>query len=308
MRKLFVSYRRDDTADFVDQFVDSLEACLPGYEIFRDIGGIKVAEDWVDKLRDQIDRSGMVLLLIGAKWMQAGRDGRRRIDDPRDILRREIEWAHERGVTVTPVLVGSAPMPKEAELPASIRFVHRQQAQRIRDESFDVDVDALAARLREWFDEGERRGQREQEEADAFLDEIDDGGKLEIVPGVFMDDFAVVGNWTCEVASAIVNDPGFASNGRATIRFRIPATGGTFKGTWKSKREFRIEGNWSIGAADPSNPRRVTSLRLEGLGDGVDRFAWEIPIDERVDDGYRGVDAQGRQFFARLVQPPKRRF
>ena len=74
--------------------------------------------------------------------------GQRRIDDPEDFVRVEIESALKRpDVLVVPVLVQGAEMPKQRELPASMAALARRNALQLSDERWKYDVGRLIARL-----------------------------------------------------------------------------------------------------------------------------------------------------------------
>ena len=81
----------------------------------------------------------VLLAVIGVGWLTAtGEDGRRRLDDPGDFVRLEIEAALARDVRVIPVLVNGAPMPRAADLPASLGGLARRQALELDPGSFDT--------------------------------------------------------------------------------------------------------------------------------------------------------------------------
>jgi hypothetical protein len=72
------------------------------------------------------------------------RQGRhRRLDDPKDFVRIEIEAALSRGVRVIPILVGGAQMPDESELPPSLAALKRRQALSLDPLDFDNDTGKL---------------------------------------------------------------------------------------------------------------------------------------------------------------------
>lgn len=55
-------------------------------------------------------------------WLRAAAgDGRRRLDDPDDFVRREIEPTLRQGKPVIPLLLESARMPGPQDLPPSMR-------------------------------------------------------------------------------------------------------------------------------------------------------------------------------------------
>jgi len=83
------------------------------------------------------------VVFIGERWVVDG-DGQRRFDDPDDCVCWEIESARERKIPVLPVLAGISSMPSEAVLPASVRFICRQQAAEIQGgRHFFADLERL---------------------------------------------------------------------------------------------------------------------------------------------------------------------
>jgi tetratricopeptide (TPR) repeat protein len=94
----------------------------------------------------------VLLAIIGPDWVTTTRDGRRRLDDPDDWVRREIVTSLGLGrVVVTPVLVGGAPLPAADELPEDLRALPARQAVEVRPgERFDDDVEALIRGLGGW--------------------------------------------------------------------------------------------------------------------------------------------------------------
>ena len=71
---------------------------------------------------DQAIRGTSVFItLIGSRWLNLkGRDGKRRLDNPKDFVRLELESALRHGVEIIPVLVDGARMPEGKDLPAPI--------------------------------------------------------------------------------------------------------------------------------------------------------------------------------------------
>jgi hypothetical protein len=63
----------------------------------------------------------VMLAIIGPQWKGAGTAGGSRIFDQEDLVRIEIEIALKRKIPVIPVLIDRSPMPKAAELPASLQ-------------------------------------------------------------------------------------------------------------------------------------------------------------------------------------------
>jgi WD40 repeat protein len=91
-----------------------------------------------------VARCDVLLALVGDQWLTiTGEDGRRRLDDPDDFVRLEIEAALTRNVRVIPVLVDGARMPRAGELPPSLAKLVRRQALELSPSRFASDTGQL---------------------------------------------------------------------------------------------------------------------------------------------------------------------
>jgi hypothetical protein len=106
--------------------------------------------DFHEHVEGLLDRCDVLLAVIGKRWASiTDEHGNRRLEDPSDLVRREIARALERrDVEVIPVLVDGARMPSEDELPPDLAPLSRRQACELTDSRWDYDVDTLARRLR----------------------------------------------------------------------------------------------------------------------------------------------------------------
>jgi hypothetical protein len=147
MRGVFLSYRRSDTAGHVGRLHDHLAARFGAERVFMDVGDIAAGEDFTRALERELARADVVVVAIGDGWLTASQDGGRRLDDPRDHHRREIEAAIAQGKRLVPVLVEGARMPAEGELPPPLRPLARCQAVELRDSRWGDDVEALSRAL-----------------------------------------------------------------------------------------------------------------------------------------------------------------
>lgn len=148
MTRLFLSYRRDDSAGFAGRLADGLEAEFGAGSVFRDVDDIHPGQDFVDAIRDHLRQVDAVLVMIGPRWLASSAGGQRRLDDPEDFVRREIQTALASGKPVIPVLVGGAAMPAGAELPEAIADLARRQAVVLSDAGWRDDVRHLMDALR----------------------------------------------------------------------------------------------------------------------------------------------------------------
>lgn len=145
--RIFVSYRRDDTQGYAGRLEDSLAAYFGTNRVFRDVGGIEGGIDFAEAIEKELSHAGAIIALIGRHWLTAGSDGQDRLGDDNDYVSMEIATALDKGIPVVPVLVENAIMPREEELPDSLRSLARRNAVSISDEPWSSDITRLAKTL-----------------------------------------------------------------------------------------------------------------------------------------------------------------
>lgn len=148
---IFIGYRREDTADVAGRIYDALAARFGRASIFKDVDNLRPGADFGDYIKSILPRCRVALVLIGPNWLDSRDEtGRRRLDDPHDWVRIEIESALAAGtLDVVPVLVNGARMPRADELPPSLHPLLRRHAATIRrDPDFHDDIARLATALR----------------------------------------------------------------------------------------------------------------------------------------------------------------
>ena len=142
--KIFISYRRDDSAGHAGRLFDRLAGHFGPAQVFRDIDTLAAGEDFVQAVRERVQGCDVLLTLIGTRWLSAAdEDGRWRLADENDLVRTEIAIALQRNLRVIPVLLQGAAMPKAKDLPAELGALARRNAVEIRDTSFDRDLAQL---------------------------------------------------------------------------------------------------------------------------------------------------------------------
>ncbi|HMA73912.1 MAG TPA: toll/interleukin-1 receptor domain-containing protein [Xanthobacteraceae bacterium] len=146
-QSIFVSYRRDDVDHFAGRLVDSISAKIPGVKVFMDVDSIRFGADFVEVLWEQLASCRAMILVIGPSWLAQDQGGKSRLDDPDDFVRLEIETAIKRNVPIVPVLVDGAAMPKENEIPASVRSIRRRHHVSIDHESYSAILPGLVSQL-----------------------------------------------------------------------------------------------------------------------------------------------------------------
>src|SRR5215831_6117597 len=115
-----ISYRREDSLPVAGRLYDRLQAKFGKNNVFMDFDSIPPGADFREQIKQMIERSKVVIAIIGPHWLGEQPDASRRIDNPADFVRLEIAYALQRRVPVIPVLVNSAPMPPPEKLPPEI--------------------------------------------------------------------------------------------------------------------------------------------------------------------------------------------
>jgi TIR domain len=126
--RIFISYRRHDAEAWAVLLRDRLADAFRRDEIFRDEDALAPGP-WRAQIREALERCEVVLVVIGRGWLPAADERGRRLEQPDDIHRQEIEMALGRpGITVIPVLVEGVSMPRSEDLPASIQALSGWQS------------------------------------------------------------------------------------------------------------------------------------------------------------------------------------
>ena len=148
---IFISYRRSDSADITGRIYDRLVDEYGRDSIFKDVDSIPLGTDFKEYLDRKVSECSFFLAIIGDHWLDAKDDsGTKRLDDPQDFVRVEIESALEQGLPVIPLLVRGAKMPEAEDLPEGLkRLVYKNGIPIRPDPDFHRDMDRLISALDE---------------------------------------------------------------------------------------------------------------------------------------------------------------
>jgi hypothetical protein len=92
--RIFISYRRSDTEEIVGRLYERLIERVEPTSVFRDIHSIPAGEDYQQTVRVAVATSDVLLAVVGPRWLDVEDSaGGRRLDDPTDLVRLEIETA-----------------------------------------------------------------------------------------------------------------------------------------------------------------------------------------------------------------------
>jgi hypothetical protein len=132
MIDFFVNYRSSDTPHLAALLAQSLGDRVGMEKVFLDTASLQAGDHFPQRIWAAVNRCHTLVVLIGPVWLAVNGTGRRRIDDDRDYVRREIARALEREIRVVPVLVDEAVLPSAEELPADVAGVVERQGHSVR--------------------------------------------------------------------------------------------------------------------------------------------------------------------------------
>jgi hypothetical protein len=172
--KVFISYRRDDSAGYAGRVMDRLDRELGRDLVFMDVDAIPLGTNFSKVLHEEVAKCGVLLAMIGPNWPDA-RDEygnrNRRLDDPNDFVRIEIAAALQRNIPVIPILLDGARIPKATQLPEDLKELALRNGMEIRHASFQDDMNRLIRGL---------KGQVDQAGAPEVVD-LPEGGASEFL-------------------------------------------------------------------------------------------------------------------------------
>jgi TIR domain len=156
--RVFISYRREETAYPAGWLFDRLANRFGRDQIFKDVDSIELGDDFVEVINSAVGSCDVLLALIGDQWLTVtDGQGNARLDNPDDYVRLEIEAALTRDVRVIPILVGRASMPRADQLPPSLAMLVRRNALELSPSRFEFDTGRLLKVLERTL--GDVRGQ-----------------------------------------------------------------------------------------------------------------------------------------------------
>lgn len=151
MPKIFISYRRSDTASIAGRIYDVLEDAFGRKSIFKDVDEIPPGVDFRSVIKEAVLNANILLVLIGSDWLSASDEtGGRRLDNLDDFVRYEISLGLDtETMIVIPVLVEGAHIPSAEDLPHDLKDLVFHNAVIIRnDPDFRSDMRRLVTHLK----------------------------------------------------------------------------------------------------------------------------------------------------------------
>jgi hypothetical protein len=216
-----------------------------------DIDSIGLGLDFMKVIDGAVSSCEVLLAVIGDRWADVtDAAGGRRLDDPQDFNRVEIEMALARDIRVVPILVNGASLPRAEQLPESLASLARRQALPLTDATFRADATRLVTQLEPVLGTGAAAKPPPAEEPRAawraeLVERADklrvlqivltnDTHTLELRVGDFIDRMLLDGKVVGRRAGGFLGDYEFQMrDGPATVdavcRIKMTWSGGTFK-------------------------------------------------------------------------------
>ena len=85
--RVFINYRRADSAGWARQLHGALEAHFGKDRVFRDVA-IEPGVDFVEHIERVMNAAEVCIVVIGAGWATAANSDGLRLDNPEDLVRR----------------------------------------------------------------------------------------------------------------------------------------------------------------------------------------------------------------------------
>jgi hypothetical protein len=143
-QKVFICYRREETAAHAGRLYDAMVSRFGEGNVFMDVD-MAPGVDFIEQITDVVSGCLALIVVIGPTWATIEDEaGNRRIEDPDDFVRLEVKTGlGGSNVTPIPVLVSGARMPRPESLPEELRPITRRNALELSEARWGYDVGRL---------------------------------------------------------------------------------------------------------------------------------------------------------------------
>lgn len=133
VRRIFICYRRDPDRAEAEFLYDALCKVYCKRHVFLDAESIPVGVPYRVFIKDRIRASNVFLPVIGKNWADlTDKNGQKRLDDPEDLLRQEVETAlNTPGMKIVPIVIDPAESLQANGLPIELQPLAEAQDHRI---------------------------------------------------------------------------------------------------------------------------------------------------------------------------------
>jgi len=308
--QVFISYRRADSSDMAQHLQQKMKTSYPSMSIFLDEAAMVGGEDFTDQIRAEIDKADVLLLLIGPYWHSP--EGRKRLNETNDILRREIARALNKEVPIIPLLIENTKMPKAKQFPEELRSVAKVHAEQLRVDKLEADWGRLQKSMIRVITERKLQDKAIEGMSLDEWEKLMDAGKVQLPKyllarsirgeGLPYGQINLYGEWNCVK---------IAPDKRLSLRFVIEdRPDNLFTGelsiddpNGRVIRTHKMRGDWASVLDVDSKPMLLLGLYLNFVLDDVTPMKLTIPFHQKVGDSIVGIDAEGIQYTSRNVEP-----
>ena len=147
-RAIFISYRRSDSEGHSGRLFRDLSDHFGKEKVLIDVVGMEKGRDFRRTIESRLAISNVMIAVIGRTWADVtDEDGKRRLDNPNDLVRVETVSALKMDIPVIPVLVGGARLPREDSLPEEMRDLVYRDGVEVSHTRWDSDIQHLISVL-----------------------------------------------------------------------------------------------------------------------------------------------------------------
>jgi uncharacterized protein (TIGR02145 family) len=210
--KIFMCYRRSDSAASAGRIYDRLEEKYGEERVFKDVDDIQPGEIFTEVIKNAIEKSTVFLVIIGRYFTQKSGTKKNRLFNEDDYVRLEIEYALKSEKLIIPVFVDGAQMPDKKELPESLHHIINIHGFTFHYDRWGEDFKRFISYLREKLLEVTKKKKPTAsknifevvDENNAFFTDARDGLKYKVVR--LDGQWWMAENWKYEVAGSYCYD------------------------------------------------------------------------------------------------------
>jgi pterin-4a-carbinolamine dehydratase len=137
---IFLSYRRADSAPQTLALRLEFETRFRAVQVFVDTHTVQGGDMWEREIKSALHLAKVFVPVIGKAWAGTDSTGKRRIDDRRDWVRREVGYAlANKPDAIMPICV-DCDEPDAKELPAPIRALAKFEYMQLNLDTWERDV------------------------------------------------------------------------------------------------------------------------------------------------------------------------
>ena len=153
MAHIYISDRRTFTRTMTARIAERIEARFGAQSVISGAAEAAHGEPSAASIEESLRLCSAVLVIIGGDWLDSrSADGARRLDDPTDPVRLEIETALRLHLALIPVLLDGTPLPAAGDLPESLQPLARATSLPVRSGyEFNRDIEQVLAAVERAF-------------------------------------------------------------------------------------------------------------------------------------------------------------